>query len=843
MLTSGQRQALDELHAIADYGGPRVVHVATTNEYGAVSVDVEVACAGIDIAKDGLKLRRAERLRVSIPANFPFGLPTVATPHTRWAGFPHVEFGNQICLYRSPAVEWNPADGMFGFVERVHDWLRSAAAGQLDPTGAAMHPPVAYDRFGGGGSLVIQADAPRAAAQPWLGVALIRRVSGKRLNVVGWAELGREHWLEAATRVGLHMNEPWFGAAALVLPEPIGFTMPYTARMLAAKLADQGISHDLTLGLLGMVADFNANLAQNRRANDGYPLYGLVGTPSRGVVGEGSVTHLAAWRLPDDLAPLLAAVPAGLTTPNNPTTVAVGESVLSKARGWLNNAPIHWTTVYEMREETTVPRDQGSASRWLVGRRVLVLGAGALGAPIAEACVRSGAGAVTVIDNSCVHPGIIIRQPYNDVDIGEPKATLLVQRLKNIRPDTQVTAFVADAVTKFFQGGAPAPDVDLIVDATADNIVRHAIETRRRESAASWPAVISVLIGHDARRGIATVNTPSATGASVDILRRVGIAARLDATGGLDDVTQDFYADPPRTEMFQPEPGCSSPTFRGSAAEVSGLAGQLLSGALSILRDDSEGVLDAPMHALIVRMPPERATPKPVATGAQWLSWPADTIIPDQSGRYEVRVTSTAAEEMRAECRRGARLRGSDIETGGILLGRFDDAARVVWVDIATGPPPDSRLSATHFERGSAGVAEVISARMKATKRASGYVGEWHAHPGGPAHPSSTDAHGMAYLVRSVIDAPRRALLLIVGGDGDVWQDWLQRDTTPDWYADVVDRSSVALTVNATPRPSSVQDGASWWPGGYVKPQAAIARRSRIAKWRRWHYPRRWARS
>ena len=50
--------------------------------------------------------------------------------------------------------------------------------------------------------------------------------------------------------------------------------------------------------------------------------------------------------------------------------------------------------VLENRPEITRRRDEGSPPAWLAGKRVLVLGCGALGAPAAEACVRAGAAAL-----------------------------------------------------------------------------------------------------------------------------------------------------------------------------------------------------------------------------------------------------------------------------------------------------------------------------------------------------------------------------------------------------------------------------------------------------------------
>lgn len=833
--SAGQRQALDELRHIETYGGPTVVHVGDVTGNGEIPVDVVFDCTSVPTADVGLRLRRWERLRIFIPEYFPFDIPRVETPHTRWRGTAHVQFGSSVCLYRSTSVEWNPADGMFGFVERVIWWLERAAAGQLDAVGEPMHPPVAYDWVGGGGSLVIRASAPRVAPTdaPWLGIALLRRTGERFSDVVGWHRLGDGSWGEAVRAVA-DASAAAFCAAAFILPEPIGFEFPYYAGTLTRALSRQGVSQEMVLGLIGLSAMVNDT--QQRYPSVGlplakaFPLYALVGTPSRGIVGSDVVTHLAAWRVPGDATPLLTAVTDHIGESASDAE-AVGEDVLANARDWVDRTPVHWTTVYEMRPETTIRRDDGSTSGWLAGRSVLVLGAGALGAPITEACVRAGAAAVDVADSGYIHPGIIVRQPYDEADMGKAKATVLVERLSRIRGDLDVTPHVGDVTTKLFGPNSGVPPFDLIIDATADRVVRHVIEARRRVHRRDWPALITVMIGHDARRGIAAVSLPGSSGAAVDILRRLGVTARTDATGRLSDVVDDFYADPPRHDLFQPEPGCSDATFRGGAADVGALAGELLAGSLGLLVEHSEGGSSNAMHALVVRLAEPAAARGGI--GPQLVSWPDDLVLPDHSGRYEVRIAATVVAEVRAECRRGVRLRGRRIETGGLLLGQVDDAAGIVWVDAATGPPPDSLLSADHFEHGTLGVSDVVRTRLQKTARTSGFVGMWHSHPDGAAWPSERDQQGMAELVAPVEGGPRRAVLLIVGGAGDSWTEWLEDGREPDFYAHVVDRGASARAVTASSRALKPAAGAAW-PGGYVDAALLLASGGEPRRRRRW---------
>jgi hypothetical protein len=101
----------------------------------------------------------------------------------------------------------------------------------------------------------------------------------------------------------------------------------------------------------------------------------------------------------------------------------------------------------------------------------------------------------------------------------------------------------------------------------------------------------SSLIGHSAQRGVATIAGRNFTGAGVDLLRKVKLAALRDPQ--LLAFADDFFPDPPRTDHFQPEPGCSAATFRGSDAQVAALTGTLLTHALALLSSADGGAARA----------------------------------------------------------------------------------------------------------------------------------------------------------------------------------------------------------------------------------------------------------
>ena len=835
-LTDGQRQALEELQRISSSNGSLQI-LRHWSGSGYLWVDISVDCSNLERAENGLLLRPRERLNILVPPQFPFVIPSVRTPHTRWAGTDHVQWCQVLCLYLSPANEWNPSDGMAGFVERLVLWLERAAAGELDAPGQPLHPPVAY-ATSEAGLVVVRANAPRAEdAVPWLGIALLRLVSDERSDLVGWRKV-TEEWPhtpdEARGAAGLGDGTSKMALAfAVMLPRSIAFEYPGTADELINALKQYGVDAEVMLGMLGIVAGINRRLAEpeddTSDRGEGPPLYLMVGTPSRGIVGSTErQSHLAVWRLPS-LAETIARLVPRMHS-EVPELARIGREVLELGRDWLTSAETRWARVYEARPELVTARDAGSSASWLLGKRVLVLGAGALGAPIAEACVRGRAARVVVADRGVVHPGILVRQPYEDADIGQPKALALARRLGRIDPQVILEPWCGDVISSMFEDGSPPPPFDLVIDATADRTVRAVIERQRTTQRGSWPALATMLIGHDATRGIATVSKPGASGAGADLLRRLSLTARANATDDLTDVVDDFFPDPPREESFQPEPGCSDFTFIGSAADVTGLAGQLLTGVLHALstEDNTKGML-----ALVVRSPAKPdADP---ARAARWFHWPNDMVLETADRGWQVRVSTRALAEMRAEVRRNSRLRADHVETGGSLLGGFDAAARVVWIDEATGPPPDSRLSEVHFEHGTEGVEVAIAARRKATARVTAFMGMWHSHPNGPASPSPTDEAGMRDLVWPVASAPPRALLLIVGGRGGRWQSWLTKGMEPDWYARVVERSDPQSPSYEERQASSVPAGVTWWAGGSRSPDRPrqAARGSHLFAWLR----------
>jgi len=78
----------------------------------------------------------------------------------------------------------------------------------------------------------------------------------------------------------------------------------------------------------------------------------------------------------------------------------------------------------------------------ILSSKVLIIGAGGLGSPIAEFLARAGVGSIGVVDDDKVSLSNLHRQSlYNMSDIGKFKVKIAKDKIKKINPNTKVTIY------------------------------------------------------------------------------------------------------------------------------------------------------------------------------------------------------------------------------------------------------------------------------------------------------------------------------------------------------------------------------------------------------------------
>jgi hypothetical protein len=197
------------------------------------------------------------------------------------------------------------------------------------------------------------------------------------------------------------------------------------------------------------------------------------------------------------------------------------------------------------------------------------------GSVVAMLITRAGPAKVRLYDNRLVAPGVLVRQNYYRNQIGYTKPSATRVNIRAINPDLEVDARYENAVTALRNGAEVLLDADVVINATASTRVAAALEKKFRDEKTAHPPIVSMVFGHRADMGLMTYAAPNGTGITLDLDRRARIAF-ANALNGQEMLEEFWPLSPSSGRLFQPEPGCSDPTFVGSAADVFGLSSAML---------------------------------------------------------------------------------------------------------------------------------------------------------------------------------------------------------------------------------------------------------------------------
>jgi hypothetical protein len=127
----------------------------------------------------------------------------------------------------------------------------------------------------------------------------------------------------------------------------------------------------------------------------------------------------------------------------------------------------------------------------------------------------------------------------------------------------------------------------------------------------------------------------------------------------------------------------------------------------------------------------------------------------DQNGNVLIELPDPLAARMRALAH--AKFPN---ETGGIVIGHYDDVHRSALVRCVTGPPRDSVNAPFSFHRGIRGLDALLA---RAWLRGLYYLGEWHFHPEARPRASWIDKLQIAEFARTAMMRCPEPVLFIVG--------------------------------------------------------------------------------
>jgi hypothetical protein len=762
-LREGQQQAIGDLLSIARRSnGALAVASDWALVDGVLNVHVDLSAASLRSSDQGIALRDWEPIDLKIYDDFPLSPPIAWAGRDDFPELPHQARGSGFCLRVEPN-NWDHATGITGFMQAVIDTYQRIALGTLEGHLQPWRPLVGYTREG---CAVIRADLPAVDIAReeslfcWtLGIAS----EEDRIDIMGWLRLDGDtgsSWAENDV-VSNELEEinklssNAFLMPAIVVPKPIAMEYFHTWGELLLRLEEQGIDGiDFLIDLARIISIKHRSSSEEQSTET--PPCGLIFRLAADTkkTAEDHDARFAVARFSAEDIRLASAVSTGVDSE---------ESLLQSLEDFVA-ATVPWVQVYDGRPDSVRRRAKGRPAEKLADAKIMVLGAGGLGAPIAEHCVRAGAEFVHIMDSGSVSPGILSRQPYEDADIGKFKAAVIAARLGRIRPETEVAGSVVDVIRSGVLDTPRLAHYDLIIDATANRSVAAVIERSRRRNLEWWPTLVTLAISQQATHGVAAVTPRGAIGAGIDLLRRLGLETSNRA---LQDVHTAFFPPAAQRLNFHPDPTCSDPTFVGSTTDIAALAAQLLdSAAARIDKPDGQTDTGVPSRSLtIVRLGvTDESKPARVALDLQ-----ADRVITVQEGNWEIRLQESALEIIRGHTRESAvgQTPGAG-RTAGLLVGQFENVCRIAWVSYATSLTPGSSVDPFDFRLDDDEVIEFLDDLRKRSDGLLTPVGFWRTHLGDPTALTDAERKILQKLISSEQWRVPQALLLDVSDLGDV---------------------------------------------------------------------------
>ena len=373
-------------------------------------------------------------------------------------------------------------------------------------------------------------------------------------------------------------------------------------------------------------------------------------------------------------------------------------------------------------------------------RKVVMVGAGAIGSHISDCLIREGRFQWTIIDDDCLLPHNLARHTCYKNDIPHNKALLVARNLSTILGNSPSVARSIPANVMTCNSARQEIDqalveAELIIDATA-----------------SIPAE-RYISDHDATaRRICIFFNPSGDAA-------VLLVEPTDRSLTLRDLEAQYLGLVIRKSSLKGHltPPSGTYTYTGSCRAITNFIPQ--SHVMTLSGLISKGITKAvDYEESRIRIWSLRSSGK-----VKFLQ-PAVSLV-ERFESQDWTVTINQGLFRHILTMRETKL---PVETGGVLMGIVDIPAKQIQLVDAAQEPPDSKASRYGFERGTSGVQEYFDHVSHQTSGQVRYVGEWHSHPPRvPARPSSTDLSQIDWL-STLFEIDNLPALMLIAADDHV---------------------------------------------------------------------------
>lgn len=529
----GQRAGLAELRELAAENPRDILAVdhprsirSPDADHALLAVDVTLSMRSVEVPPSSTLLADHEDVTIVIWPRYPEKPPKVCVRHDRFVDVVHVLYGQELCIYLDEDREWHPSGGIRDVLEQTWKFLDDAANDRFDASTALFHPI--------GGLNPLTPGAPTTVVRQFPGIP------GKPLSL-GSATPRTDRRIDIGPRVHNAVH-PTLRVLTISVPNRMPYGPGATVGELRSALKSSG----------GPSWQAIAGALERAHAASGpnVPLYIALAVARQPSLPE-TGWHLCVGRI----AIRTDSPHRGARSPEQ-MTLAIG-----------HDTPIEWCNMSDQRPQHSNRRDNTRPASALRGLTVELWGCGGLGSWLGEFLVRAGVAHLTLRDPRSIQGDLLVRQNFTEEDVGLPKATQLKARLDAIADLTTVKVKPGSAVD-----AGTIPDCDLIIDATVSESVGAFLEAAMTDAPATGPIVASVATdAQSATLGLVVIGAGSVSPAHV----QTELSQAVLAQGDLEPFHR-LWADPNPGDLVLPMPGCSTPTFHGSAADAAGLAATML---------------------------------------------------------------------------------------------------------------------------------------------------------------------------------------------------------------------------------------------------------------------------
>jgi hypothetical protein len=376
----------------------------------------------------------------------------------------------KICVQTPMAVKeraafdgepYEPEQRLRWNVERCRGWIRDASRGSLVRPGDPFELPDFPFRSR---TSVMFSEGPAELAA-WrerperLGLAEYVTLSEApaQLVVTAFTTLRGEpifqpSWGTAIAAITRRRRGCWLRMDSVPVLSP--WEPPETWGDLSTILASQKIN----------AADVLRRLVPHIR--DGLPHVALLGFAIPSVVdGQAVKMHWAAIELPTlSTAPQPGFRPTEASRWLHDSVAAFGAS-----------NEIVWAASQNWHPDELASRGRLDAA--LRSSRILLIGAGAVGAAISELLVRGGVTDILIVDGDSLAAGNLIRHTLTLREVGQAKARALADRLNAVSPHSRIESLAEEFPPRSREHDGRLRECDVVLDCTGSDAALHALST------------------------------------------------------------------------------------------------------------------------------------------------------------------------------------------------------------------------------------------------------------------------------------------------------------------------------------------------------------------------------